>query len=360
MCVFSLGSLLGRQPESLLGLDITASSLRLVELHSARSGQWVLERFAVEPLQPGWVSDGGIEQFTEVAEAVQRLLSKSGARTRQVAMALPSSAVITKRIVLPAGLSDPELEILVQGEAEQYIPFSLDEVNLDFCVLGPCSTSATDVDVLIAAARREKVQDLQGLAEAAGLKLGVVDVASLATRRAASRLVAHLPEVSADPVVALFELGDTTTRLQVLRGDESLYERDQSFGEATLVSLIAAESEGSMEDAQRRVLRGDWPQGASSAALRTYASSAVQELTRALQFFYASPQQVKLDHVLLAGAVATVPGLLPALQAQLGLGCSAVNPFEGMAMGPAVRARQLKRQAPAFLAACGLALREGA
>ena len=164
--MISLGSLFNRQPASLLGLDISSSSVKLVELGRDKAGNLVLERCAIEPLERGWINDGNVEKFEEVAEAVRRLVKKSGTKTKNVAMALPPSAVITKKIVLPGGMSEQELEIQVESEANQYIPFSLDEVSLDFCVVGPSPTSAGDVEVLIAASRREKVQDRQGLAVA--------------------------------------------------------------------------------------------------------------------------------------------------------------------------------------------------
>jgi len=164
-----LGSLFSRQPAPLLGLDVSTSGVKLVELGRDKAGNLVLERCAIEPLERGWITDGNIEKFEEVADAIRRLVKKSGTKTRNVAMALPPSAVITKKIILPGGMTDDELEQQVETEANQYIPFPLDEVSLDFCVIGPSTTSAGDVEVLIAASRREKVQDVQGLAEAAGL-----------------------------------------------------------------------------------------------------------------------------------------------------------------------------------------------
>src|SRR5688572_5552747 len=199
----SLGPMFSRQAAPLIGLDISSSSVKLVELGRGKDGSFVLERCAIEPLERGWINDGNVEKFDEVAEAMRRVVKKSGTRTRNVAMALPASAVITKKIILPGGMSDAELEIQVETEANQYIPFSLDEVSLDFCVVGPSSTSAGDVEVLIAASRKEKVQDRQGLAEAAGLKPIVVDVESYASRLATARLIESLPNKGVDTMVAL-------------------------------------------------------------------------------------------------------------------------------------------------------------
>jgi type IV pilus assembly protein PilM len=185
----------------MMGLDISSSSVKMVELSQDKSGNLVLEHCAIVPLERGWISDGNIEKFDEVADAVRRLIKKSGTKTKNVAMALPPSAVITKKIILPGGLSDQELEMQVEAEANQYIPFPLDEVSLDFCIVGPSSNSTGDIEVLIAASRREKVQDIQGLAEAAGLKPVIVDVESYASRLATGRLIEGLPNQGRDSML---------------------------------------------------------------------------------------------------------------------------------------------------------------
>ena len=159
-----IGTLFSRQPAPLLGIDIGSSNIKLVELGQPKSGSWVLEKCAIEPLDHGWVVDGTIENFDEVLLAVKRLLKKTGTKTKNAAMALSPSAVITKKLMVPAGLSDQELEGQVEAEANQYIPFALEEASLDFCVVGPSANSQGDVEVLIAASRKEKVQDRLALA----------------------------------------------------------------------------------------------------------------------------------------------------------------------------------------------------
>lgn len=352
-----MGSLFSRQPEPMLGLDVSSSSVKLVELGRNKAGQLVLERCAIEPLERGWVSDGNIEKFDEVAEAVRRVVKKSGAKTRNVAMALPPSAVITKKIVLPGGLSDVELEMQVEAEANQYIPFPLDEVSLDFCVIGPSTASAGDVDVLIAAARREKVQDIQGLAEAAGLKPVIVDVESYASRLAAGRLIENLPDKGVGTIVALFEVGALTTSMQVIRDDEVLYERDQAFGGAQLTQLIVRQYGFSLEEAESKKRSGELPEDYESSVLRPFVESMVQEIGRALQFFFTSTPHNKVDYVLLAGGSSALPGLTEAVTQQTGFPCSLVNPFDGMEIGDGVRLKRMKRETPSYLTSCGLALR---
>jgi type IV pilus assembly protein PilM len=355
--LISLGSLFNRQSPPMLGLDISSSSVKLVELGKNKAGTLVLERCAIEPLERGWITDGNIEKFEEVAEAVRRLVKKSGTKTKAVAMALPPSAVITKKIILPGSMSDPELELQVEIEANQYIPFPLDEVSLDFCVVGPSANSAGDIEVLIAASRKEKVQDIQGLAEAAGLKPVIVDVESYASRLATSRLIENLPNKGAGSIVALFEVGALTTSMQVIRNDEVLYDRDQAFGGAQLTQLIVRQYGFSLEEAESKKRSGELPDDYEASVLRPFVDSMVHEIGRALQFFFTSTPHNKVDCVMLAGGSAALPGLTAAVTKHTTFACSLVNPFEGMEIGDGVRLNKMTREAPSYLTACGLALR---
>lgn len=356
--MISPGSLFNRQPPALLGLDVSSSSVKLVELSRDKAGNLVLDRCAMEPLERGWITDGNIEKFDEVADAVRRLVKKSGTRTRNVAMALPASAVISKKIILPGGLSDAELELQVETEANQYIPFSLDEVSLDFCVVGPSATSSGDVEVLIAASRKEKVQDRQGLAEAAGLKPIVIDVESYASRLATARLIENLlPNKGLDAMVALFEVGAITTSMQVIRNDEVLYERDQAVGGEQLTQLIVRQYGFSREEAENKKRNGDLPEDYGTGVLKPFVETIAQEIGRALQFFFTSTPHNKVDYVMLAGGSSALPGLADAVTQQTSFACMLANPFEGMVLGDAVREKKMRREASSYLTSCGLALR---
>ncbi|MBI3383534.1 MAG: pilus assembly protein PilM [Aquabacterium sp.] len=352
-----LDTLLGRKHPPMIGLDISSSSVKLVELSQSASGEYILDRFASEPFEKGWIADGQIEKFDEVAEAVRKVVNKSGTRTKHAAMAMPQSAVITKKIMLPAGLREEEMEMQVEAEANQYIPFSLDEVSLDFCVVGPSTTSAGDVEVLIAASRKDRVQDRQGLAEAAGLKPAILDIESYASRLAMQRLIAALPGEGKDALVALFEIGAENTSLKVLRDDELLYDRDQAFGGAQLSQLISRQYGFSFEEAEQKKLSGDLPEDFQNTILGPFVDSLSQEIGRALQYFFTSTPHHKVHYVMLAGGTATLPGLKDRVTELTGFASMVVNPFEGMKLGSAVRESKLRREAPAYLTACGLAMR---
>lgn len=352
-----LDLLLGRKHVPMIGLDISSSSAKLVELGLSATGEYVLERLASEPFEKGWITDGQIEKFDEVVAAVRKLVDKSGTKTRQVVMAMPQSAVITKRIMLPAGLRDEELELQVESEANQYIPFSLDEVSLDFCVIGPSPTSGGDVEVLIAASRKERVQDRQGLAEAAGLKPVVLDIESHASLLAMSRVVAALPNQGQDALVALFEIGADTTSLKVLREGEMLYDRDQAFGGSQLTTLISRQYGFSFEEAEQKKLAGDLPDDYESVILTPFVDSLSQEIGRALQYFFTSTPHHKVHYVMLAGGTATLPGLKDRVTDLTGFAAMVVNPFDGMKIGSQVKEAKVRKESPSYLTACGLAMR---
>ena len=353
----ALASLFSREPAPLLGIDVSMSSVKVVELSRSRAGNLVLERCALEPLERGWIADGNIEKFDEVAEAVRRAVRKCGSRTKNAAFALPASAVITKKIILPSGLSEAELEIQVESEANQYIPFSLDEVSLDFCVIGPSEASAGDVEVLIAASRKEKVQDRQGLAEAAGLKPVIVDIDPYASRMAAARLIEQLPNNGRDSLVALFEMGAVATSMQVICNGEMLYERDQAFGGAQLSQMIARQYGFSIDEAELKKRTADLPDDYPQVVLRPFTVSMAQEISRALQFFFTSTPHNRIDRILLAGGTASLQGLTDEITAQTSFACMVANPFDGMEMSANVRTIKLAREAPSYLTATGLALR---
>ncbi len=352
-----LDKMFGRTHPPMFGLDVSSSSVKLVELGQTSTGEYVLERFASEPFEKGWITDGQIEKFDEVAEAVRRAVAKSGTRTKHVVMAMPQSAVITKKIMLPAGLREEEMEVQVETEANQYIPFSLDEVSLDYCVVGPSPNSPGDVEVLIAASRKDRVQDRQGLAEAAGLKPLVLDIESHASRLAMGRVVAGLPNEGKDALVALFEIGADSTSLKVLRDSELLYDRDQAFGGSQLTQLISRQYGFSFEEAEQKKLAADLPEDYESVILNPFVDSLSQEVGRALQYFFTSTPHQKVHYVMLAGGTATLSGMKDRVTDLTGFSTSVVNPFEHMRLGGNIREGKVRREAPSYLTACGLAMR---
>jgi type IV pilus assembly protein PilM len=340
----------------LVGLDIGSSSVKLVELSDV-GGTMRLERYAIEPLPRGAVVDGNIDKIDIVAEAVKRAWRRAGTRIKNVAMALPASAVITKRIALPASLREEELEMQVESEANQYIPFALDEVSLDFQVLGAIPNAPDDVEVLIAASRKEKVEDRMAVAQAAGLKPTVVDVESYAMRAALERVIEQLPNRGEGLVIAVFYLGANTTGVTVMHDGEAIYEREQPFGGQQLTGDIARAYGIPVEEAEQKKRSGDLPTNYENEVLRPFIDTAVTEITRALQFFFTSTPYTRVDQIMLVGGSAVLTGLPDALMERAQVPTSIASPFKGMEVAASVREKQLRLDAPALLTPCGLAMR---
>jgi len=351
--VINLSSLFGKSSPPLAGLDISTSGVRLVELADAGRGELRLERYAAEPLPRGAVVDGNIENIDQVSEAVRRVWKKSGTRAKLVALGMPPASVITKKIILPAGMSEDQLEVQVESEASQYIPFALDEVSLDFDVIGQAPASSEDMEVMLAAARREKVEDRVAIAEAAGLTATVMDIESYAARAALDRVAGAQPE----QIVALFQIGAQATHVSVLQNGETIYEREQPFGGNALTQDIVRAYGLSFEEAETRKKAGDLPENYRADILSPFLESAALEITRAIQFFFTSTPYTRIDQLYLAGGCAALPGLLELIGSRTRIPSSIVAPFEGMSYGPLVREQQLRQEGAAYLVACGLALR---
>jgi type IV pilus assembly protein PilM len=349
--------LFGQANPPLIGIDISTSGVRLVELTDAGKGALRLERYASEPLPRGTVVDGNIENIEAVSEAVLRVWKKSGTKVRHVALGMPPAAVITKKIILPAGLAEDQLEVQVESEASQYIPFALDEVSLDFDVIGPAPNSPEDMEVMLAAARREKVEDRVAIAEAAGLTATVMDIESYAARSAAHRAIDELEGAAEGRIAALFQIGAQATHISVLQNGDTIYEREQPFGGIQLTQDIVRAYGLSFEEAEARKKAGDLPDNYAGDLLAPFLENAALEVTRAIQFFFTSTPYTRIDQIYLAGGCAQVAGLPDIIASRTKISSAVISPFKGMQLGPSVREQQLRHEAPAYLVACGLALR---
>ena len=352
-----LGFLFGKKNPPLVGLDISTSGVKLVELSEVGKNELRLERFATEPLPRGAVVDGNIENIEQVSEAVRRVWKKSGTRAKLVALGMPPASVITKKIILPGGLLDDELEVQVESEASQYIPFALDEVSLDFDVIGAAQNAPDDVEVLLAATRKEKVEDRVAVVETAGLTPMIMDIESYAARAAIDRITAQLPNGGQGQIVALFQIGAQVTHVSMLLDGQPIYEREQPFGGHQLSQDIVRAYGLSYEEAETKKKAGDLPEGYERELLGPFLESAALEVTRAIQFFFTSTPYTRIDQIFLAGGCAIIPGLVELVADRTKISASVVSPFKGMQLAPNVREKQLRIEAPAYLVACGLAMR---
>jgi type IV pilus assembly protein PilM len=341
----------------LFGLDISSSSVKMLEIVDAGKGGFRVERYAIEPLARDAVVDGNINNLEALIDAVKRGYKRLGTRTKHVAMAVPTGAVITKKIVVNAALRESELEVQVETEANQYIPFALEEVNLDFQVVGPSPTSPDEQEVMIAATRKEKVEDRVAVAESAGLKPLVMDVESFAQQTALSIVVQSLPEQGKDKNIAIVDVGANVMNVTVLRNDQSVYTREQAFGGNQLTQEIVTRYGMSPEEAENAKRSGGLPDDFEAEVLRPFMQNLATEVQRALQFFFTSTQFHNVDHILLAGGSAVIPGLDEVVTTQAQVPAIIANPFSHMQTSPRVQQKRLMVDAPSLIVACGLAMR---
>jgi len=352
--------LFSRKTPAMLGLDISSTAVKLLELsqHSGRGGlRYRVESYAVEPLPPNAVVEKNVANIEAVGESVRKVIKRAGTRTKHAAVAVSGSAVITKVISLPASLSEREMEAQIELEADQYIPYPLDEVNLDFQVLGPSGKNAELVDVLLAASRSENVDDRVAALEIAGLTCELVDIEAYAMERACSQLSEQWPNNGEGIVVAVADIGATTTTMDVLYDNSVIYTREQNFGGRQLTEEIQRRYGLSMEEAGMAKRQGGLPDNYVPEVLDPFREAMVQQVNRSIQFFYSSSNYNNVDLVVLAGGCAAVSGIDDLVQERLGIETMIANPLANMSVGPKVKPQALSNDAPAMMIACGLALR---
>lgn len=353
-----LRGLLQSKSPPLIGVDISSSSIKMVELSEDGKGGLCLERYHIEPLPKDAVSEGNVNNLDAVAEALRGGWKRLGSRVRNLALALPTAAVITKKITVPAGQRDEDLEVQVEAEANQYIPFALDEVNLDFQVLGPAPHNQDELEVLIAASRKDKVEDRVAAAEASGLKAVVMDVESFATQTALELIERQqLPNGGKDLTIAIVDVGTTITNVNVLRNGGSVYMREAPFGGNQLTQDICTRYSLTVQEAEAAKRAGGLPEGYESEVLKSFSDTLALEVARALQFFYTSTKYSQVDHIVLCGGCAAIAGIAEVIHQRTQVNTMVANPFIGMSSSARVNPRHLASDAPSLVVACGLAMR---
>ncbi|WP_241546918.1 pilus assembly protein PilM [Thiohalobacter thiocyanaticus] len=340
----------------LVGLDISSTAVKLLEL--SRSGdRYRVESYAVEPLPPNSVVEKSVTDADAVGEAVRRAVKRSGTRARHAAVAVAGSSVITKIIPMPASLSDADMEAQIELEADQYIPYPLEEVYKDFEVLGPSANNPDTVDVLLAASRSENVDMRRAAVEAGGLDTKVVDIEAYALENAFSLLSSQLEDEGIEKTVAVVDIGATMTTLNVLHDLKIIYTRDQVFGGKQLTEEIMRRYGLSYEEAGMAKRQGGLPDNYVPEVLEPFKEAMAQQVNRSLQFFFSSSQYNSIDQIVLAGGSASIPGVDSLIQDQLGIDTLIANPFANMSLASRIKTQSLSNDAPALMIACGLALR---
>ncbi|WP_295541649.1 pilus assembly protein PilM [uncultured Thiohalocapsa sp.] len=349
-----------RKQASLLGVDIGSTAVKLIELSRGvgpAAQRYGVKAFTLEPLPANAVVERKVVDVDAVGRAVRRAVAKSGTKTKRVACALADSAVITKVIAVAASLSDADMEAQVQLEADQSIPFPLEEVNIDFDLIGPSANHPDTVDVLLAASRRENVDDRVAVLKLAGLSAAIVDVEAHAMENACALLLGRGGDGQQDQTVAVADVGATTMTLHVLRGGQVVYTREQNFGGNQLLDALERRYQLARSQALERLQNQRLPESFTPDVLRPFEDAVAQQIARALQFFYSASTHHRTDRVLLCGGGARLEKIDDLVAERLGVPVSVADPVAPMAVGPGVDPGALARAAPSMMVATGLALR---
>jgi type IV pilus assembly protein PilM len=350
-------SMFGGVSSELIGLDISSSAVKLLEL-GKRGDRYNVEAYAVEPLPANVVNDKQVVDPKIVGEVIARAVARSGSKTRNAAVAVAGSSVITKLIFMPASLNENEMEEQIKAEADQYIPYPIEEVNMDFQILGPSSKDKGTVDVLLAACRKEQVEQRMAALEIAGLKPIVVDIEAYALENSCQFLRHQMPEGGKGKTVAVVDMGASMTSLMVLHDLQTAYTRDQAFGGRQLTEDIMRFYGMSYEEASKGKRLGTLPENYQGEVLAHFLSDMAQQIDRSLQFFFsASSQHSAIDQVILAGGCAQIPGVDAAIQERLQIPTVVARPFAQMSVASRAKPAQLAQDEASLLIAAGLACR---
>jgi type IV pilus assembly protein PilM len=349
-------SLLSSKKPVILGLDISSTSVKLLELQQD-GDNYKVQSLAIEPLPDNAVVEKNFQDVEAIGETIKKAVKRAGTKAKNAAVAVAGSAVITKIITMPASLSGGELEAQIQLEADQYIPYPLEEINLDFEVMGPTENNPETIDVLLAASRSENIESRTAALEIGGLVPKIVDVEAYTIEHAAYLLAKDMEEGGKDKVIAVIDIGATMTSLNVIENGHLIYTREQNFGGKQLTEEIMRRYGLAYEEAGRLKKSGGLPDNYIPEVLEPFKETIAQQVSRFLQFFYTAGKHNAVDLIALAGGCAAIPGIDELVESQLDTPTVIANPFSKMSLSSKVNPEALSKDAPSLMIACGLALR---
>ncbi len=350
-------TLFGNTFKPLLGLDITTSSVKLIELSDAGSGKYRVDAYAAEPTPVNAVNEKSVIDVDAVGEAIRRAVRRAGAKAKEAAVAISGDAAITKVIQMPASLSEADLEDQISLQADQYIPFPLEEVSFDFEVLSKNDETGMS-DVLLVATRSENVEQRQAAVEAAGLRARLVDVEAFALENACQLMRHQMPDEGVGKTIAVVDFGASSTTFSVLTNLHVDYTRDFAFGGQQLTEEIMRTYGVSMGEAGRLKKEGGLPSNYGPEVLEPFIDDMSQQVSRSLQFYLASgSNREQPDQIIVCGGCANIPGAAELIQSKVGIPTVKGDPLGTLKVSSRAKAAGVGTDATALLTACGLALR---
>jgi type IV pilus assembly protein PilM len=352
----SKGHLVFRRPKALVGLDIGSSAVKAVELKAAGKA-YKVTAFGSEPIPPDSIVDGAIIDGGAVADAIRRLFESRNIKTKEVAASLSGNAVIVKKITLPV-MTEAELSESIYWEAEQYIPFDIQDVNLDYQILdsgnGPGGKGT--MDVLLVAAKKEKIADYTGVIAQAGRSAVVVDVDAFALQNA------YEANYGIDPgqIVVLLNAGASATNINIIQGDQSVFTRDVSIGGNAYTEALQKELNLPFEEADQ-LKRGHSADGTSfedaKPVLRAVSDNVMLEIQKTFDFFKATAASDRIDRIVVSGGASRAEGFTELLSERFEAPVEAFDPFKRVSLDVKKHGARLAEVGPTVAVAVGLALR---
>lgn len=350
-----LSNLWKKKGQMLVGIDIGSHAIKAVLLSEGNHG-YKLECLAIEPMPRGAIVDREIQDIEAIGNVITLLRKKITSSIKHAAAAVSGQTVITKIIYMDVALSEDELANQIEIEADSLIPYPLDEVSLDFESLDVNESDPSKTNVLLSAARTESIEARVSTLELGGFEGKVIDVESYAISRTYDLCLSILPEDANSKMVALVDIGATMTLLSVTDAGKHIYSRDQMFGGEQYTRSIVSYYNKSFEDAEIAKLTGDLPPNYTFEVLAPFHTILVQQVRRAIQMFLTSSGHEKIDYLVISGGTAMVEGVQELLAEELGLHTVIADPFAHMEISKNID-DEIKKLAPQFMVASGLALR---
>lgn len=349
-------NLFKQKQRRLLGVDISSSSVKILEL-SHDGNQYTVEYFGTAQFPSSAVIEKDIRDVDAVAKAIRKAHVNSKSSTRAAAVAVAGSSVITKVIQMDADLLDHEIEAQIYGEADRYISYPIEEMNIDFEVLGVNEFDPHLVDILIAAARTENVNAHISALHQANLQPRIVGIEVYAIERA-YQLLSNKPADQNDSATsAIIDIGDEMSTITVLHAGNTIYMRDELFGGHQLTDMIMQHYRLTQSEAEKLKLSNEHPKDYQQAVLLPFKEELLQQIHRGLQFFNTSEQHRSIDAVFIAGGCANIPNIARAVAEKINTRTEIANPILDLPVHPRINKNSLIKYGPQLLIACGLAMR---
>lgn len=346
----------GIETDSILGIDIGSSAVKIMEI-SKTGAKYKVEKYGIQQIKPGTVVEKNIKHKTVVVEAIKKLIKELKPKTKLVCTSIPNAQAITKILPVSKSLTEKEIGSEIELEADRYIPYNIDDVNIDYEIIGDSQDSQEHVDVMLVASKKDQIYSRVDLLKEAGLEAKIIDIDGFATQRSFELVVNNLPAKNRNQMIALVDIGATLMTVTIYENGVPVYSREQAFGGHQLTNEIKNRYGLTYEESIMARKFGDLPDDYTTEVLQPFKSTIVQQISRIYQVFESSKESINLEYMYLTGGTSVIAGLDEMLSKKLKVKTFIANPFVDMAFAKDINKKQLNDEMPQLMNCCGLALR---